>query len=146
MIGRLDLPPFASAGTGVSFFDIFFEVVIAGQTYHNQQPLRLQAQVSQSPPDVGEAYLSVAGVQLYDELGNPSQFGVQGLRYVPEPLKIIFLPLTQRSTMRQSVDPAGSGLRLSERQVAAIGSPTVAILLVSAAVLMRIVKFRRRRE
>jgi len=142
----LDLPPFASAGTGVSFFDIFFEVVIAGQTYHNQQPLRLQAQVSQSPPDVGEAYLSVAGVQLYDEGGDPSQFSVQGLRYVPQPLKAIYLPFTQRGVMSQSLDPEGSGLRLSERKVASIGSPIGAILLVSAAVLMRMIKFRRRKE
>ena len=146
MTGRLDLPPFASAGSGVSSFDMFVEVVIAGQTYHNLQPLRLQAQVSQSPPDVGEAYLSVAGVQLYDELGNPSQFSLQGLSYVPQPFKVIFLPLAQRTFIRQSVDPVGSGLRLSERQVAALGSPTQAILLVSAAVLLRIVRFRRRRD
>ncbi|HJW91194.1 MAG TPA: hypothetical protein VJ436_11185, partial [Anaerolineales bacterium] len=103
--GRLDLPPFTASGSGMSIFDMLFEIEIAGQVYttaaalqllHNEQPLTLQAEVSSSTPGEGDVFISQGSVELFDDSNNLSELSIPSLRIVPDPLapgKVNYLPL-----------------------------------------------------
>jgi hypothetical protein len=74
--GILDVPPFALLeGCVQSFFDVFFEVEIDGQVYHNVQPLRWITTIYHKPPTY-EFYESTVDVLLFDENGNPSIYSL----------------------------------------------------------------------
>ncbi|HEX3556257.1 MAG TPA: hypothetical protein VIA62_23815 [Thermoanaerobaculia bacterium] len=77
--GRLDVPPFAPSGTAASFFDIFFELRVAGPmgnfVLHNENAKRMQAVINHKPPDGGTIYGNRERTPLADENRNPA--GVQ---------------------------------------------------------------------
>ncbi len=75
--GRLDLPgldePFCTepvpadcAGTQAnSFFDVFFEVEVAGQILHNKDPLRITAVIDQKPPRASYKHVITTPIELF---------------------------------------------------------------------------------
>lgn len=67
--GTLDIPPFAPHGTGDSFFDVFFEIEVAGVTLVNSAPLGLSGTITHKPPAEGETLCSSGEVQLLDLAG-----------------------------------------------------------------------------
>jgi hypothetical protein len=93
--GRLDVPPFAPAGTAFSFFDIFFEVDIGPRRLHTQQPKRMSSVIDHKPPDPGTTYENPNKVPLLDENGNPTGFSIGGGRHIPNPLHGCCLPKGQ---------------------------------------------------
>jgi hypothetical protein len=70
--GTLDIPPFAPHGTGVSSFDVFFEVEVASLTLGNSAPLGLSGTITHKPPAEGETLCSSGEVQLLDQAGVPT--------------------------------------------------------------------------
>jgi len=39
--GVLEIPPFTSGGTATSFFDVYYEIEVAGETFHNPTPAHM---------------------------------------------------------------------------------------------------------
>jgi hypothetical protein len=70
--GLLDLPPFTATGTADSFFDIFFQIEVAGRTLYTRQPLSLAGVISHKPPAPGDPYGGDEPVELYDQFGRPT--------------------------------------------------------------------------
>jgi hypothetical protein len=70
--GLLDLPPFTATGTADSFFDIFFQIEVAGRTLYTRQPLSLAGVISHKPPAPGDPYGGDKPVELYDQFGRPT--------------------------------------------------------------------------
>ena len=83
--GRLDLPPFAPAGTASSFFDVFFEVEFSGQVLHNDQPQRVIGALSHKPPGSDTAYVSLDSVDLMDPDDLPAGARILSATYTPVP-------------------------------------------------------------
>lgn len=80
--GILDLPPFVATCWAHSFFDVFFEVEIGGQVYHNIQPLRLTDSINHKPPR-GASYHSTEVIPLVHADGSPSPYTIIDSRYAP---------------------------------------------------------------
>jgi hypothetical protein len=83
--GRLDLMPFAPAGSAASFFDVFFEVEVAGVVLHNDQPDRMTAVISHKPPGSGTVYQSAGIVDLMDPNDNPTGLKIISATHIPVP-------------------------------------------------------------
>ena len=85
--GRLDLPPFAGAGTAESFFDLFFELEIPalGLTLHNEQPMRMAAAITYKPPGSEDCFDSLQEVSLLNESGGSTAFRVSTLLFRSSP-------------------------------------------------------------
>ncbi|MEK6797998.1 MAG: hypothetical protein AABZ12_03455, partial [Planctomycetota bacterium] len=83
--GRLDLPPFAPAGTASSFFDVFFEIQIGDRKFHTQIPKRMSSVIDHKPPGPGTSYENPEKIPLLDENGNPTDFSIGAGRHVPKP-------------------------------------------------------------
>ncbi|UCE58476.1 MAG: thrombospondin type 3 repeat-containing protein [Phycisphaerales bacterium] len=82
--GVLDIPPFAGAGSGDSFFDIFVEIEIGTDTYHNNVPKRMQGIIHYKPPRIGDTYALVNGpIELLDEGGISSGITVVAATHTP---------------------------------------------------------------
>jgi len=84
--GRLDLPPFAPAGTANSFFDLFFKVQVGPYTFFTAQPKRMSSVITHKPPGPGDAYENLEQVPLLDVNGNPTGFSIGAGRHVPQPV------------------------------------------------------------
>ncbi|MHC4478041.1 MAG: hypothetical protein ACYTEL_20580 [Planctomycetota bacterium] len=71
--GRLDVPPFSGAGTAHSYFDLFVEVQIPalGLILHNEEPMRISANITEKPPDPEDLFYGLPDVQLLNESGEP---------------------------------------------------------------------------
>lgn len=71
--GVLDLDPFAP-GDAESFFDVFFKIDASGMVLHNEQPLRIQAVISEKPPIARYIHIIPNGnpVELFAENGSPT--------------------------------------------------------------------------
>jgi hypothetical protein len=69
--GRLDLPPFAAAGTAKSFFDVFFDIEISapGLTLHNEGPMHISTIITHKPAGLEDLYENLQEIELYDENG-----------------------------------------------------------------------------
>jgi hypothetical protein len=80
--GGLDLPPFAASGRADSYFDVYFEVEVAGMLLHNKEPKRMSAEISVKPPR--ERYEGPTFLTLYDESNAPTQFRVGGASHIPD--------------------------------------------------------------
>ena len=53
--GRLDVPPFGAANRkGNSFFDIYFQIEVAGQTFFTIVPKRMETLIRHKPPGPGD--------------------------------------------------------------------------------------------
>ena len=83
--GILDVPPFRPAGTAASFFDVFFEVEVAGVVLHNDQPERMTAVISHKPPGPGTTYQSSGAVDLMDQNDNPTGLKIISATHTPVP-------------------------------------------------------------
>jgi hypothetical protein len=93
---RLDLPPFAPAGTASSLFNVYFEIHVAGQTYHNDQPKLMLGRITYKPPAPGDQYQGTVPLQLYDEQHQPSPFYVGQVIHIPNDVKPTGVPVTGR--------------------------------------------------
>ena len=91
--GRLDLPPFAPGGTASSFFDVFFEVEVAGQTYHNDTPKHMAGQITHKPPTQNDQYDGDIPIPLYDNQHQPAPFSVGHVIHIPYDVKTTAVPV-----------------------------------------------------
>ncbi len=82
---RLDLPPFAPAGTAHSFFDVFFEINVAGARYHNRAPKHVAGTIKHKPPAPGDQYEDPTTIPLFDESGSPAPIYITDARHIPNP-------------------------------------------------------------
>jgi hypothetical protein len=83
--GLLDVNPFAP-GTADSFFDVFFEIEVGGQTLHNEDPVRMEAVIESKPPGRGTTYQSShEPIELFDEAGNPTGITIVAEEHTPVP-------------------------------------------------------------
>ncbi len=82
-LGRLDLPPFAPAGTADSYFDLFLEIDVLGQTWHNEDPKRLSSLITHKPPSEITSYEGVEDIELFDEAGGPTGCVLGAARHKP---------------------------------------------------------------
>jgi hypothetical protein len=89
MTGRLDLPPFASAGTAMSFFNVFFEVTVNSPggpiVLHNRDAKHMESTIQHKPPATGNFYESLQPIRLYTEDNQPSPYQIVAVRHVPHP-------------------------------------------------------------
>ncbi len=85
--GKLDVPPFTPEGTADSFFDIFFDITVGEQTFHNGEPLRIQTTITHKPPAQQDFYLSPVGrsVTLLDANGKPTEIKLMRAINIPVP-------------------------------------------------------------
>lgn len=85
--GELDLPPFTSAGTARSYFDIFFEVAVlfpVPMTLHNHDPKIMIGGMAHKPPDSNTIYEAPIFIDLFDEDHNLMARLGAGL-HIPDP-------------------------------------------------------------
>jgi hypothetical protein len=84
--GRLDLDPFHPGGAN-SFFDVLFEIELPdGTILHNEQPVRIQAVISEKPWNTCFHFIlpPESPVVLYDEANQPTEVNlVQGCVFCP---------------------------------------------------------------
>ena len=83
--GVLDVPPFAPSGEVDSFFDIYFELTVAGQTFLTVQPMRWSAQLTHKPPGPLDWYEGLEDVPLVNEFGYPTGYFIGATRHRPSP-------------------------------------------------------------
>ena len=92
--GRLDLPPFAPEGTADSFFDVFFEIQVGKQIYHNIRPKHMSQVITYKPPKWGQMYENLEEIELYDANGNLAPVRIGANRHAPDPKEVDFFPDT----------------------------------------------------
>jgi hypothetical protein len=85
--GRLDLPPFAGAGTAESFFDVFFEIQIPamGLTLQNEGPMHISTIITYKPPGSEDLYENLQEIELYDETGQSTGIFLTASNYRTNP-------------------------------------------------------------
>ncbi len=82
--GTLDVPPFGpEASLADSFFDVFFEVEVAGLLLHTEDPKRLRTTITYKPPGPGDFYESFDVIDLYDETGNRTGWQIGPIHHTP---------------------------------------------------------------
>ncbi|OPZ26578.1 MAG: Cna protein B-type domain protein [Lentisphaerae bacterium ADurb.BinA184] len=84
--GVLDVPPFAATGTADSFFDIFFEIEVGGNVYHNETAKRMTAVIDHKPPRAVTWYSNCDAIELYDAAGAPTGIKILCARHQPNPV------------------------------------------------------------
>ncbi|MBN2473844.1 MAG: PKD domain-containing protein, partial [Pirellulales bacterium] len=86
MANVLDLPPFAVAGTADSFFDLFFEIEVGGQSFYTAEPKRMSSVIHHKPPGPGDVYENVEQIPLLDANGQPVPgYYLGATRHAPRP-------------------------------------------------------------
>ena len=83
--GVLDVPPFGS-GTVESFFDVFFEVEIAGQVFFGEGPMRWRGLLREKPAGPLDLYENLQEIPLLDEFGRQTNYHWGANRFRPNPL------------------------------------------------------------
>jgi hypothetical protein len=83
--GVLDVPPFATAGTVESSFDVFIAVEIGGVPMYSETPVEWLGQLTEKPAAPGDWYESDVLLPLLDDDGVPTGFSIQVFRYTPRP-------------------------------------------------------------
>ena len=85
--GRMDLPPFAPTGTATSFFDVFVELHVGGQTLRPATPLHMTSVIRNKPPRPGDEYINpfTQPVPLLDAAGNPTGIYIVREVHTPDP-------------------------------------------------------------
>ena len=113
--GRLDLPPFAPNGTASSFFDVFVELHVGGQTLHPATPLHMASTIRNKPPRPGDQYNNpfTQPVPLLDANGNPTGIYVLNEVHTPNPTNPppdpwTIQPTTRLRFLRSSTEPSRS--------------------------------------
>jgi hypothetical protein len=82
--GILELPPFAP-GEADSFFDIYFEIHVAGQTFFTVQPKRMSGRITEKPPGPLNWYEGLEDIPLVNQFGFPTGFWIGATRHRPRP-------------------------------------------------------------
>jgi len=83
--GVLEIPPYTGIGAATSSFDVFFEVVVAGNILHNLDPKHMETQITHKPPADGEVYVSPVTIPLYDEADQFTGSSVNSSFHTPFP-------------------------------------------------------------
>jgi len=83
--GRLDLPPFAPAGTANSFFDVYFEIQVGEIRLHTETAKRMSSVIDHKPPGPGTVYENPEKIPLLDANGNPTGYSIGAGRHTPNP-------------------------------------------------------------
>jgi len=125
--GTLDVKPFRPIGLCDSFFDVFFEVKVAGMVLHNHVPKRMRTVIDHKPPGPGATYEDPTTIELFDQNENPTGVYLCTTRHVPQPVptEIDYFPnsvaqvelctsnssetvmLAGPTTVEVSIDPVG---------------------------------------
>jgi len=84
--GRLDLPPFATAGSAVSFFDVQFVIEFEGQVLHTIAPYHISGVISYKPTGPGEILAGLYPVELYDAAGAATGIFLRVVEYALNPV------------------------------------------------------------
>ncbi len=84
--GVLDVPPFTPVGTIDSFFDVFLEIEMGGQTFHTIHPMRWSSVLTHKPPGPANIYENREDIELYDADGRPTGFFLGATTYQPNPI------------------------------------------------------------
>lgn len=79
----LDVAPFATGGMVDSFFDVFFEIEVSGQTLITVQPQRLSSVIAHKPPGPGAVYEGLTDIEFYNQQGGRTGLYVTRTRYRP---------------------------------------------------------------
>ncbi len=83
--GLLDVDPFAP-GDADSFFDVYFEIEVGGQTYITARPKRMRTTITHKPPGEGDTYFDPQIVELLDPVTlQPTGLAIGTTRHVPNP-------------------------------------------------------------
>jgi len=83
--GVLDIPPFTDGGTADSFFDIYFEIEVAGRTFHTEYPKRMSSRITEKPPAPGDLYENREEIELFNEFGFPTGYRLGATSHTPRP-------------------------------------------------------------
>jgi len=83
--GLLDIPPFTESGTAISFFDVFFDLQVDGQSLHNTDPRDLEAQVTHKPTDKDRPFEGTGNTPLDDENNDDSGWTVTDAILILDP-------------------------------------------------------------
>jgi hypothetical protein len=83
--GTLDVPPFASTGGADSFFDVYFEVEVGGQTFQAAQPKRMSSLITRKPPGPADVYVNPDNTPLLTVFGFPTGYYLGKTRHTPNP-------------------------------------------------------------
>jgi len=83
--GVLDLPPFTPAGSADSFFDLFFQVEVGGQTFHTIQPKRMASHITHKPPGPTDVYVNPERIPLLTAFGFPTGYYLGAAQHTPNP-------------------------------------------------------------
>ena len=82
--GWFDVPPFGSpGGTANSFFDVFFELTVGGQTFSNNAPMRWMGLIHDKPPSCTDWFENREDIELYDAAGVPTGYFIGAAVYLP---------------------------------------------------------------
>ena len=92
--GILDVAPFASSGQAESFFDVYFQVVVADRLLHNAVPKHMRTIISHKPPGPGETYEAPQVIDLLDEGNSPSGVRILRAAHTPTPPEIDYFQAT----------------------------------------------------
>ncbi len=79
--GVLDVPPFTSAGTASSFFEVYFEIEVMNMLLHNEVPKRMESTITHKPPRDRDR--SPDFIDLLDENGNVTGIRMGGASHIP---------------------------------------------------------------
>jgi len=148
--GTLDLSPFTSGGAVDSFFDVFVEIQVGGQTFmlapqngavqHNDDPLRLAAVLTQTLPVQGLTFQSTVTATLVDESGVPTGMTIQALSLTPTAAESwqVFLPLVTSSGAQQfALEETARGRSLASRYGRGVALLSTAVTAATAMVWVR---------
>ena len=128
-VDLLDLDPFA-AGQAESYFDVFFQIDVGGgQVLHNNQPLRIEAIISEKPPFSRYVHIIPLGgaIELLNENNQPSGIFVTRAEHRTAIVEVDEFPDTRASITLVDLN---SGL---EEEVALRGPATVHVLFEGPA-------------
>ncbi len=83
--GILELPPFTATGSATSYFNMFFEIEVAGLTLHNEIGKEMWAEIYEKPPGKGDKYENAVVIDLYDENNVPTDYKLGVGYHIPRP-------------------------------------------------------------
>ncbi len=83
--GMLDVPPFTESGTADSYFDLYFQVTVGGQTFYTVQPKRMSSKITHKPPAPADFYENREDIPLVNEFGFPTGYYLGATRHRPRP-------------------------------------------------------------
>ena len=84
---QLDVNPFTPGQLAESFFDVYFEIEVMGQVYHNHLPPHLTTVISNKPPARGETYVSHDVIELFNDADVPTGIFLTRAEHTPNPIE-----------------------------------------------------------